>query len=176
MADISIVRGENEIVVNVKGHAPIVVAYGRLTNELRDTAMRHGLGQKLGDAGAKSRNPDTGASATTLEKYNAIKAVADNLLNGAWNFATREGGIGAATEEKVGILAKMFGRETSDIWGWIGTRSKEQLVAAFSSPKFVLELAKHRVDVAQTPEGAFDGLDDVVMADGVVEVKGSKRK
>ena len=82
MADISIKRGELDITVDVTGQPSIVVEYAKLSDVMRAIAMRHGLGQKLGDAGAKSRNPDNGQSATPAEKYASIRSVADNLLAG----------------------------------------------------------------------------------------------
>ena len=58
-------------------------------DELADTicehAMLHGLKQKLVDAAAISRNPDTGRSATVDDKYNAVREVYDRLLAGQWN-------------------------------------------------------------------------------------------
>ena len=62
-----------------------------LTSAVADTAMWHGLRQKLCDAAALSRNPKTGHSATVADKFEAVKTVYDRLLRGEWN-ATREGG------------------------------------------------------------------------------------
>lgn len=53
-------------------------------------AACHGISQKVGDAAAMSRNPETGKSATVDDKYNAAKAVADRILAGQWN-APRDG-------------------------------------------------------------------------------------
>lgn len=62
-----------------------------LTSDVQQYAMMHGLKQKLVDAAAISRNPETGRAATVEDKYQAVKAVYDRLLSGRWN-ATREGG------------------------------------------------------------------------------------
>lgn len=66
---------------------------GQLTEEIRNAALMHGLKQKLVDAAAISRNPDTGRSATTEDKYSAVREVYDRLLSGQWN-KQREGGSG----------------------------------------------------------------------------------
>ena len=61
------------------------------SDELRMQAMLHGLKQKLVDAAAIGRNPDTGRAASLEDKYQAVKTVYDRVLAGQWN-ATREGG------------------------------------------------------------------------------------
>jgi hypothetical protein len=63
---------------------------------LRDQAMMHGFKQKLVDAAAISRNPDTGRSATIDDKYQAVKDVYDRLMAGQWN-KTRGDGTGSGT-------------------------------------------------------------------------------
>ena len=187
MADISIKRGEFATTICVTGQPDIVVAYADLTDEIRGTAMRHGIGHKLGDAGAKSRNPDTGQSATPGEKYASIRAVADNLLAGLWNSPTRESLVGVATAERLTVLCRMFDIRPINAQSWADGRTKEQLAQAFSSARFLLELAKYRAESATTPDSVFEGLDDgqvnedVVMADEVgfvgpmpTEPKGAK--
>lgn len=61
-----------------------------LSQDIIGQATLHGLKQKLVDAAAISRNPDTGRSATIEDKYNAVREVYDRLLTGSWN-KTREG-------------------------------------------------------------------------------------
>lgn len=63
---------------------------------IRDQAMMHGFKQKLVDAAAISRNPDTGRSATIDDKYQAVKEVYDRLLSGQWN-KTRGDGTGSGS-------------------------------------------------------------------------------
>jgi hypothetical protein len=65
-----------------------------ITPQIATMATFHGLKQKLVDAAAISRNPDTGRSATIDDKYEAVKTVFDRLLSGSWN-AVREGGGGS---------------------------------------------------------------------------------
>lgn len=62
-----------------------------LPTGLQRMAMMHGLKQKLVDAAAIGRDPDTGRSATIDDKYDAVREVYDRLLAGEWN-KTREGG------------------------------------------------------------------------------------
>lgn len=72
--------------------APITFAVSQLTAELCNYAILHGLKAKIGDAAAKPRNKETGASATMEEKRAAMMSVVDTLLAGQWNQRNGEGG------------------------------------------------------------------------------------
>ena len=63
----------------------ISVALSNLTSDIQRQCAMHGLKQKLVDAAAISRNPDTGRSATPADKFNAVLEVANRLLSGQWN-------------------------------------------------------------------------------------------
>lgn len=67
-----------------------------LSDEIRTAAMLHGLKQKLGDAAAISRNPDTGRSASLDDKIAAVREVFDRITapSGTWN-KIRESGEGS---------------------------------------------------------------------------------
>lgn len=69
------------------------ITAGQLSADIRAYGLIHGLKQKLVDAAAISRNPDTGRSATIEDKFAAVKEVYDRLLAGEWN-KRREGGTG----------------------------------------------------------------------------------
>ena len=84
-----------------------------LNSDVQQYAMMHGLKQKLVDAAAISRNPETGRAATVEDKFQAVKTVYDRLLAGQWN-ATREGG-GATGGLLLQALCRMYaGRKTAD--------------------------------------------------------------
>ena len=65
-----------------------------LSQAMLDHAIMHGLRAKIGDAGAISRNPDTGKSATDDDKLTAMEAVMNRLLSGDWNKTRAEGSVG----------------------------------------------------------------------------------
>lgn len=91
----------------------LVITAGQLSNHVIEYAVFHGLKQKLVDAAAISRNPETGRAATVEDKYQAVKTVFDRLLVGQWN-ATREGG-GATGGLLLQALVRMYaGRKTPD--------------------------------------------------------------
>ena len=81
-----------------------------LEDTIRTQAMMHGLKQKIGDAAAISRNPETGRSATTDDKFDAMSEVLNRLLSGAWNKG-REAGEG---EGAGGLLFRALCRVKAD--------------------------------------------------------------
>ena len=84
-----------------------------LNSDVQQYAMMHGLKQKLVDAAAISRNPETGRAASVEDKFQAVKTVYDRLLAGQWN-APREGG-GATGGLLLQALCRMYaGRKTAD--------------------------------------------------------------
>ena len=74
----------------------ITLSADDLSNDIRNQCLLHGLKQKLVDAAAISRNPDTGRSATIDDKYQAVREVYDRLLSGQWN-KTRGDGTGTGS-------------------------------------------------------------------------------
>lgn len=84
----------NGLTLKFSNGAVILLDIHALTPEIRDQAMMHGFKQKLVDAAAISRNPDTGRSATVDDKYNAVREVYDRLIAGQWNKGRGEGSTG----------------------------------------------------------------------------------
>ena len=68
-----------------------------LSMEIRQSAILHGLKQKLVDAAAISRDPLTGKPATIDTKYRAVEEVFDRLTSEipSWNKVRGEGGMGS---------------------------------------------------------------------------------
>ena len=106
-----------------------------LTAELRTMAMVHGLKQKLVDAAAISRNPETGRAASVEDKYQAVKTVFDRLLAGQWN-AVREGG-GATGGLLLQALVRMYaGRKTADeLKAFLADKSDAEKTALRKNPR-----------------------------------------
>lgn len=106
-----------------------------LSPEMRQQAMMHGLKQKLVDAAAISRNPETGRAATVEDKYQAVKTVYDRLLAGQWN-ATREGG-GNAGGLLLQALCRMYaGRKTPDeLKAFLADKSDAEKTALRKNPR-----------------------------------------
>lgn len=133
-----------------------------LTAELREAAMMHGLKQKMGDAAAISRNPETGRSATTADKLAAIEEVRERLLSGAWNKG-RAVGDGAGPG---GLLFKALCRVKADktpaeVKTYLDGRSKEEQAALRKVPAIASAIEAIKAENAKD-----DGIDGEALLAG----------
>ena len=111
-ATISATINGNTLALTFANGEALTMRGDALNEDVQQYAMMHGLKQKLVDAAAISRNPETGRAATVEDKYQAVKAVFDRLLGGQWN-ATREGGATGGLLFQA--LVRMYaGRKTPD--------------------------------------------------------------
>jgi len=99
-------------------------------------AVMHGLKQKLVDAAAIARNPDTGKSATIDDKYQAVLTVYERLAAGQWN-AVREGGAGNVGGLLLRALVRMYeGRKTvDDLKAFLDGKTDVEKAALRKNPK-----------------------------------------
>jgi len=95
----------------------ISLSVDELTPAMRTMAMLHGLKQKLVDAAAISRDPETGRSATTDDKYRAVKAVYDRLTgpNPSWNSVRGEGSGTGTGGLLFAALVRLYPAKTPDV-------------------------------------------------------------
>ena len=113
----------------------LAITASQLTNHVMEYAIFHGLKQKLVDAAAISRNPETGRAATVEDKYQAVNVVYNRLLSGQWN-ATREGG-GNAGGLLAQALTRMYaGRKTAeDIKAFLAEKTDAEKTALRKNPR-----------------------------------------
>ena len=124
----------------------LAITASQLTNNVMEYAIFHGLKQKLVDAAAISRNPETGRAATVEDKYQAVKTVYDRLLSGQWN-ATREGG-GNAGGLLAQALCRMYaGRKTAeDIKAFLADKSDAEKTALRKNPRVAAIIEEIRAE------------------------------
>ena len=117
-----------------------------LNSDVQQYAMMHGLKQKLVDAAAISRNPETGRQASVEDKYQAVKAVFDRLLSGQWN-AVREGG-GATGGLLLQALVRMYaGRKTPDqLREFLADKSDAEKTALRKNPRVAAIIEEIRAE------------------------------
>lgn len=134
-------------------------------HEMRESlitqATLHGFKQKLMDAGAISRDPVTGRSATPTDKFLAIREVYDRLVAGEWN-KTREGGSPTG-----GLLL-------TALMTVYPTKTKDQLVAFLASKTAEEKTALRKVakiaeaiEVIKAARVKTDGIDGDALLDGL---------
>lgn len=85
-----------------------------LSEAIRAAAMMHGLKQKLVDAAAINRDPETGKPATIQTKYDAVREVFDRITsaNGTWN---KVRGDGTGTTGAGGLLYRALVRLYAEV-------------------------------------------------------------
>lgn len=122
----------------------LTVNAASLNDTIRTAAMMHGLKQKLSDAAAISRNPDTGRSATIDDKFEAVRDVWKRITSadGTWN-KNREAGEGGATGALlVRALVALTGKARGVIEEQVEAMSKEQKAALRANPKVAAKIAE----------------------------------
>lgn len=142
----------------------LVIQLRDMSEAIMEQALLHGLKQKLVDAAAISRNPDTGRSATTDDKFAAVKEVYDRLLSGQWNKG-REGGSGAGNG---GLLFRalviMYPAKTPEqLRAYLDGLDDKQQAALRKNPKVAPIIAEIRAKSAKADDNGDDllaGLED----------------
>lgn len=129
-------------------------------------AIMHGLKQKLVDAAAISRNPETGRAASVADKFDAVKEVYDRLLAGEWN-KRREGGAGGSSGGLLfRALCRMYdGKKTpDDIKTFLEAKTDAEKAALRKNSKVAAIIEEIRVESAKgdAPSGddILAGLED----------------
>lgn len=148
----------------VFSHGEAITLPAPMTSEaIRQQAMMHGFKQKLVDAAAISRNPDTGRTASIQDKFNAVMEVYNRLtVDGEWN-KVREGGTGGG-----GLLYRALVRLYAD------TRTPEQ-VRTFLDAKTDAEQAALRknskvaamIETIRAESARDDGIDSDELLAGI---------
>ncbi len=143
----------------------LTIGASDLTDEIRAAAMMHGLKQKLVDAAAISRNPETGRSATVQDKFDAVREVADRLLAGEWNKA-REGGAGSGVSLLLAALIRLYdGRKTKDeVVAFLDGKTDAEKAALRANPKVAPIIAEIKAE-REAAKPAAKGLDTDAMLD-----------
>lgn len=144
---------------DIIGLAPIVLNVSALSPDIMAYAAVHGLKQKIGDAAAMKRNPDTGASATLADKRAAMQAVVDRLLAGQWN-AERGDGSGGASLLAQALVRLQPEKTLADVRAWLETKTDAQVKALRLNPKVAPVIAQIQAERAGADDVDSDSLLD----------------
>ena len=159
--------GNSSLRIDVAGFDSLVVQLRDLSDAMVEQAALHGLKQKIVDAAALSRNPDTGRSATAADKYHAMREVLVRLLAGEWN-KTRLDGTGTGTGGLLfAALCRLYSAKTpEDIRAFLDGKTTAEQAALRKNPKIaaVIETIK--------AERAKDAPDDTDTEDMLAELDG----
>lgn len=106
--------------------------------EMNDKAMMHGYKQKLVDAAAIARNPDTGATASIVDKYNAVLEVYNRLTaeEPEWNKNRGDGTGSGSAGLLFRALCRLYPTKTPEaIREYLDGKDKSQQAALRANPK-----------------------------------------
>jgi len=95
------------ILVNGAGRPPIAVRWSALSDAVRKAAFGYGMEVRLTRAAAMTRDTKSGKAASPLDKYDAIKRLADHYSSGtdSWTMASSGGGGGLSADTRALIEA-----------------------------------------------------------------------
>ena len=129
----------------------------QLTDVIMEAAIWHGLKQKLVDAAAISRDPETGKTATIETKYAAVKEVYDRLLAGEWN-KRREGGAGGTGGLLYRALVRMYAgaRTPEQIKAFLAGKDAAAQAILRKSPKIAVIIEEIKAEDAEGWDDAPD--------------------
>ena len=145
--------------VTVVGVGTIEVCMDDLHESIVELCAMHGLKQKIIDAAAMSRDPETGRSATTTDKFRAMQAVADRLLAGQWNAAGREATGGIALVALFRIFAGKRTEEEVRTWFMGKTDAERNRIKKDPNvAKVIAEIQAERAAMAEDGESLLDEL------------------
>jgi len=139
----------------------LMIRPSELTPEIITQAVLHGLKQKLCDAAAISRDPDTGRSATIDDKYQAVKTVFDRLKAGEWN-ATRAGGEGSGSGGLLfRALRRLYPQRTeAQLADYLAGKTKAEQAALRVNPKVAAIIDQIKAESAKASSIDTDALLD----------------
>lgn len=135
------------------------ITQDQLDADIRAYATIHGLKQKLVDAAALSRNPDTGRSATIDDKYLAVREVYDRLMAGQWNKNRGDGtgtGVGGLLFR---ALCRLYsGKTPEQIRAFLDGKTKEEQSALRKNPRVAAIVETIKAESAKTTDVDSDDM------------------
>lgn len=138
------------LVFTVAGVGEIRMPLNVLNTDIQKQAMVHGLRQKVADAAALSRNPETGKPATPEDKFRAMQRVAERLMGmdggpAEWN-ARPGAGEGQPGSLLVQALVRITGRPVAEIDAEVGKMDKKTQAALRADPDVAPVVAQIKAD------------------------------
>lgn len=147
----------------------LIVDSTALAPEIVQAAVMHGLKQKLIDAAAISRDPETGRTATIDDKAAAVRIVWERItrqVNPSWNVVrvAGEGGGKAKGGILVAAMMRLTSKSRADVLAFLEAKTKEEVAALRKNPRVEEIMAQIRAEQANT-----DGIDSDALLDGLMD-------
>lgn len=125
-----------QIVFNVRDVGEMALDVAKLSKEVLQRATIHGLIQRISDAAAISRDPETGLAATAETKFSAMEKLVAHYMTGTDQWS-RQRSAGEASE---GILfqalIKMYPEKSAEqIRAYLATKDRSAKIKLRRVPK-----------------------------------------
>lgn len=137
------------VTVTFADTSTLVVQVGDLSADIIAQATLHGLKQKLVDAAAISRDPETGRSASLADKANAVREVAERLASGEWNKRRADGEGGAGGLLLRALIRMKPERTRAQLEEFLTGKSKAEQAALRANPKVAAVIETIRAESAK---------------------------
>jgi hypothetical protein len=151
------INGNNLLLTFANGNI-LTMDAGTLSNEIAAAAIMHGLKQKLVDAAAIARNPETGRSATIEDKYEAVKTVYDRLLSGLWNAPRGEGGAPSGGYLLQALCRLYPAKSVENLRAFLEGKTDKEKAALRKNPRVAEIIEAIKAENAKPDENAGEDL------------------
>lgn len=127
---------ETGITFSVKEQGKLRLSFANLSGAVRDRALAHGLVQRISDAAAKSRDPQSGKPAAASEKFAAMKELVDFYMSGTENWSLSRESEGRDVQLLIECLREVYPeRSEEQLKEWLRKRSAADRKALLLSEK-----------------------------------------
>lgn len=159
-AQITVERDEDVLIIDFAHGKRIELRPATLGPDIREQAMFHGLKQKLVDAAAISRDPETGRSATVEDKFRAVYAVYERLLAGQWNATRGEGnGVGSGGLLFAALMRLYPAKGAEALREYLSGLTPAQQAALRKNPRVAPVIEEIKAERAADSDGDEPGAD-----------------
>ena len=170
LSTVSLAHGE--LVLTFADQTTAKLSTHDLSPDILSQALLHGLKQKLVDAAAIARNTDTGASATTADKKEAVMEIHARLLEGAWNKgrATGDGMNGKGSILLLALQRLQPNRDAAELAEWLKARTDAERAALAKNAKILPHVQAIQAERAERAAAAAKkaGIDSDELLNGLL--------
>lgn len=151
------INTEDRILIIETGEGDITIGLSDLSPAILEMAALHGLKQKICDAAAISRDPETGRSATTETKFRAMHAVYERIMAGEWNAKRGEGTTTGGLLFRA--LCRLYPAKDADtLREFLAGKTKQEQAALRANPKVAAIIEEIKAESANVSEIDTDEL------------------
>lgn len=128
--------GPDSITFNVVGAGSVKLDMSKLHEDILMRASYHGMIQRISDAAAIGRDPETGKSASPADKLAAMTALVEHYHTGTSEWSRVGTGGGPKGGFLFEALVRMYpAKSADDIRTWLDGQSKSAQAALRNAPK-----------------------------------------